>query len=256
MKYLNNGTRIIEINEMLDYSECSMKYYYKYINEETKGKYADISEKYDKDIKTTLYSFFINRKLKNEYKLNVLKKSWGSNWIGSKTNKELVFETSGRNSKTEFYRQKGINTIYDVYNYFKDKDIEIIAINEPYKIKIGLVEVKGKWDLIVRSIVSDNVIIFDFRTDKINEFDIKYNIKTTAGALAFEKQFGRKADKLIYYDLNKVSLFIVTRDDLDIKLYKQATKNIVKAIESGIFYVKPNEKCKLCQYKNYCFNSK
>lgn len=232
-----------------------MKYYYKYIHEELKGKFVNISEKYDKDIKTTLYSFFINRKLKNEYKLNVLKKSWGSHWIGTKSEKELIFETTGSKTKFEQYKNKGIETIFDVYEFFKGQDIEIIAINEPYMITHNKIEIKGKWDLIIRHKKNDDIIIFDFRTGRVNKTEIKYNIKSTTNAMAFLKHFDRREDKLIYYDLNKVRTYTITRDDKDIKLLKNVVTNVVKGIENKIFFAKPDERCEICQYKNYCFNS-
>lgn len=255
MRYLTSGISMITVDEILDYSDCSMKYYYKYVDKDLKGKYVNISEKYDKDIKTTLYSFFINRKLKNEYKLNVLKKSWGSNWIGSKTDKELIFETESIGSKYKKYNKKGIKTIFDVYDFFKDQDIEIIAVNEPYMVKHGMIEIKGKWDLIVRHKERDEVIIFDFRTRRVNKTNIKFNVRSTTNALAFQKHFDRREDKLVFYDLNKVRTYTISRDQKDILLFENVVTNVVKAIRNDIYFAKPDEKCETCQYKNYCFNS-
>lgn len=251
----------IDIREVIDYCRCPMYYKFKYQSDDIKTQTINVLEKYEVDIHRTLYSFFSLVQNGEPVGLINLKRTWGSLWIGSKSAGEVLYAdpASWRDTHNE-KRKKGITTIVNFYDRFKDKIGFPIAVNKRYRVLINKgVYLTGAFEVIREVSNKDKSIIeiIDFKVDdkQHNKLNIDKDLEITAASYAFRKTFNTVEDRILHYGLDKNKVNYTNRNEEDYKMLAHTVKCVAISIHNKLFYACPDSKCYSCTYKPVCINS-
>jgi hypothetical protein len=234
-----------------------MYYKFKYELPELKSDVINVLEKYDRDMHKTIYSFFAAVQNHEMVSLGAMKRTFGTLWIGNKDSASMLYAepSSWRDTHNE-RRKRGINTVINVFNAFKDNPGFPIVINKPYSIKLSnTITLTGTWE-IVRE-VDNKIQLIDFKVeDKLhNRIHIDKDIEITAACMAFDKIFDTKIDSVVYYGLDKNKAHVTNRNEDDFKVLTHTVTCVAKAIHNKLFYACPSNKCYSCMYKSVCSKS-
>lgn len=248
----------IDIKEVIDYCQCPMLYKLKYCSPELKTKYINILEKYDHDIHKTIYSFFASIQENRSTSIGVLTHIWGKLWIGNKSMHDIIYAdtTSWRDTQNE-RRKKGISTILNIFNMYKNSPGLPLVINKQYKVPITKsINLTGTWE-IIRETQSDNtkvIEIIDYRVDDKfhNKINLHHDLEMSAASYAFREIFITNEDRIIYYGLEKNKIQHTSRDKDDYEILKHTVKCVATAIHNKLFYACPDSRCYSCSYKGVC----
>jgi len=252
---------IIDIKEVLDYCYCPMLYKFNNENADFKNKNINLREKYNKDIHSCAYAFFALIQNEDVVSLSGIKRTWGTLWIGDKSATDIVYAAPLILKDSESgLRKKGIATVINIYNKFKDNPGLPIMINKKYIIDIGDgLRLTGSFEIVREVEVNGEKIIelIDFKTeDKTrNTTYVNNDLEITSSSLAYETLFEEKLDRVIFYGLDKNKMVVTKRNEEDYNMLKHTVKMVSICIKNNIFYVAPGTKCFDCIYKKKCIDS-
>lgn len=249
---IENKKIILTIDEIVTYQHCPMKYYYKYVFNKFEQKYINIHEKFYNDVKKTLYSMFTIHKMNKTFSLAKFKKIWGANFIGNRTNEQLIFSDTSQTQKNKFNKE-GVDILLNIYENFSDRNFDVMLVNTDYNYSIteNLI-IKGKWDLVIKNNAGANIML-DFNNNYNHELEIRKNVKTTLDYYSFKELFKVTELKLKYFDLNKNKTIPIIKTKNDHYMMRKTIIEIARAIKLKIFY--PNQtsnRCNDCQFKTIC----
>lgn len=244
----------IDISEIIDYCFCPMLYKFRYKDTHLKTKYINTIEKYDVDMHKVVYSFFSLIQAKEPVSIEMLKRTWGSLWLGNKTKHEIAFSepSTWRDTHNE-KRKDGLKAILKFFDKFSLKPGWPIAVNKKYEVEIAKnLILTGTWEVIRE--VDGHIEIIDFKVDdKLhNKISIEKDLSVTAASYAFRKSFGTKEDALSYYGLSKGKKHNTGRTTDDYKMLVHTVKCVAIAVKNNLFYACPDSKCFSCPYKHMC----
>lgn len=247
---------IIDIEDIINYSSCPM--YYKF-NIKIKDDVKDTNILFDEIIHSSLYSFLklckSNNKLLTLGKLNQI-------FINKCGGTDVKFEDIISNEpvwgdELDEKRKLDLLSLNNFYKILKRQNLKILAVDNPYKIKItNDITIKGTIDLVLQYTNKHRTYIrlIDFKTNsKTNYKEYAHrDFSLTCSAFAFEKMYDQKIDDCILYGVNKSKIFYTTRDKENYKSSFKDIINISKLIKNNIYYKCPSEICNNCKYNLLC----
>lgn len=245
----------IDISEILDYNYCPV--YYKLKHTDTGSE--NLSEAYDRILKSCFYSYINSLKNNSNVDLGYLTKLWGSRWIKNKSLiKLMIAPSASMRDRYDMLRKTGIDSLFSFHNLMKAGNQYPVLINTKYCVPISkTIELTGNIEYL-REITDDKgarfqIIKFQHNKDRFQTImQMRYDLELTAAACAFEYMFTSKEYEVVYANIYKEKMVPSHRDDKDFNILKQTIINTVKCITNNIYTISPDTKCFHCTYRNQC----
>lgn len=246
----------IDIQELIDYSKCPMYYFLKYKAKDVKTEHINLIEKYDEDIHKVIYFAFSRVREGKGIDIKDIKSSWGRAWIKDKRKANIMFSESLMTKDTyNEKRRRGIESLIKFHKQFSLNPGYPIAINSDYKLQINkFLTITGKFE-ILRENDDKDIELISFKTDEHtnNRVVKEYDLKLTASSLALSDYIDGKHLKHSMYHVDKGVMY-KTNADINKEFFKYNIINIFKCIHNKIYYMRADNSCYNCQYKDICTN--
>ena len=99
----------------------------------------------------------------------------------------------------------------------------------------------------------ETVAIVDYKTGKPrSQEDADKSLQLSLYALAARDSWGKRADRLIFYNLENNTPIVTTRNDAELEEAKLRVQKAADAIARGEFAADPGHHCAYCPYRNLC----
>jgi len=129
---------------------------------------------------------------------------------------------------------------------------EVLQTEQRFELQVGDAKLRGRVDRIDRS-GPDGVDIVDYKTGKPRlQEDADGSLQLSLYALAAKEVWGRRAERLIFYNLENNTAVFTTRSEAELEEVKNKVAEIAGKIARGEFEAKPGYQCRLCPYRNLC----
>lgn len=256
----------ITVDELHTYLHCPAKYRFEFIHgiQGEKSK----SEKFKEALHKTIYYFFysvMNEKLPT---LANLKDKWAATceaYFGDEIKKESIlsirpgFNKDGRRDILHYPEFiKGMEMLNHFYQFNKDNPGTPIAVDYDYRVAMGDVIIKGKFELI-REIVDKEdgkryIEIVDFKTnDRPLEYVlVKNDMNLMLASYAFRNLFKTEEDRTKYHYMSSGRDIVVRFKGNDYGRIQSIVHGVTHGIREKHFYPRQTFMCKNCGHKDIC----
>ena len=129
---------------------------------------------------------------------------------------------------------------------------EVLNTEQWFTIRVGEATVNGRIDRLDR-LPDERVVIVDYKTGKPrSQEDADESLQLSIYALAALQNWGYKADRLVFYNLEDNSFVFTTRSEMQLQEAKTKIEEVAEKIAAGKFPAKPGYHCSRCAYRNLC----
>src|SRR5208337_4088237 len=129
---------------------------------------------------------------------------------------------------------------------------EVLETERKFELLVGSAKLTGRVDRIDRT-GADTVAIVDYKTGKPrSQEDADESLQLSLYALAARDAFGKRADRLIFHNLENNVAVCTTRSDGELEAAKLRVQKASDGIARGEFAAKPGYQCSYCPYRNLC----
>ncbi len=129
---------------------------------------------------------------------------------------------------------------------------EVIETESRFEMKIGGAKVTGRVDRIDCT-GPETVAIVDYKTGKPkSQDDADESLQLSLYALAARETLGKRADRLIFHNLENNTPVVTTRNDAQLEEAKMRVHKVADGIAQGKFAARPGYQCSYCPYRNLC----
>ena len=129
---------------------------------------------------------------------------------------------------------------------------EVIETERRFELQVGSAKLAGRVDRIDRT-GPETVAIVDYKTGKPrSQEDADESLQLSLYALAAREIWGKRADRLILYNLENNTPVCSTRTDAELEAAKLRVEEVAERIARGEFPSKPGYHCAFCPYRNLC----
>lgn len=240
----------------MTYVDCPLRYFFQY-RATLEKDYENSAQHYQKVVQKVILNFYSTIQNQEEPRLSTLKRSWGTWWIQKKTAEDVLYTTpySWREG-FERLRKLGIEGILTFWETFKEPGYPL-AINQTYHVPLtGDLTLTGTWD-IIREIQQDGhpfiqILFIQTGNKKLSPFLLQHDLRITASSYAFYSLFKKREDTLLIYSFDKGRFYRTKREKGEYTRMKETVLATHYAIEKGLFYPSPSERCEHCPYKTLC----
>lgn len=262
MKKIENAENSKSINEIVDYSECPMIHYFKYVKGyDVEGE--SLNFQYISKITEVIYAMYYRVKDKELVRTEDIKAMWGTRWVTDKRKSSLVFsDTKVNRNDYGDKRLFGLKTLLNYKKYLEANKCYPVLINYPYSIKIGNCEVTGTIE-VLKEVQNDKeekeLQVCSYITDIHNaQLETLYNLKLNASYIAINEMVDDKNVKIKkrMYNLSRHKETIKSVSTMNKEYVLHSLKTIINQINNKVYFMSPGIKCKTCSYKNKCQNIK
>jgi ATP-dependent DNA helicase UvrD/PcrA len=129
---------------------------------------------------------------------------------------------------------------------------EVIETEQRFELKVGGARLTGRVDRTDRA-GPESVVIVDYKTGKPkSQEEADKSLQLSLYALAAKEVWGRRTERLIFYNLENNAAISTTRCDAELEAAKERVEEVAEKIASGAFRAKPGYHCTFCPYRNLC----
>jgi DNA helicase II / ATP-dependent DNA helicase PcrA len=129
---------------------------------------------------------------------------------------------------------------------------EVVDTELRFEMQVGAAKLSGRVDRIDRT-GPDTVAIVDYKTGKPqSQEDADESLQLSLYALAARDAWGKRAERLIFHNLENNTPIITTRNDCELEAAKARVEKVADGIAQGKFAAKPGFHCAFCPYRNLC----
>jgi superfamily I DNA/RNA helicase/RecB family exonuclease len=129
---------------------------------------------------------------------------------------------------------------------------EVLETESRFDLQVGVAKLTGRVDRIDR-VSPDGVAIVDYKTGKPqSQEDADDSLQLSLYALAAKEVWGKRAERLILYNLENNTAISTTRSDAELEEAKMRVRDAAENIANGVFTAKYGYHCNLCPYRNLC----
>ncbi len=153
----------------------------------------------------------------------------------------------------ELYLRQGMEQLRQFFEAARSvPPPEVIETERGFELQVGKVKLAGRVDRIDRT-GPDTVAIVDYKTGKSkSQEDADQSLQLSLYALAARETWGKRADRLIFYNLEDNTPVFTTRTDAELEAAKLRVQEVSDGIAQGEFPPKPGYHCAYCPYRNLC----
>jgi DNA helicase-2/ATP-dependent DNA helicase PcrA len=129
---------------------------------------------------------------------------------------------------------------------------EVLETEHRFELQVGSAKLAGRVDRMDRTGL-ETVAIVDYKTGKPrSQEDADESLQLSLYALAARDSWGKRADRLIFYNLENNTPIFTTRNDAELEEAKLRVQKAADAISRAEFAAKPGYHCSFCPYRNLC----
>jgi DNA helicase-2/ATP-dependent DNA helicase PcrA len=153
----------------------------------------------------------------------------------------------------ELYLRQGMEQLRQFLEYARSvPPPEVIETEHKFELQVGSAKLAGRVDRIDRT-GPDTVAIVDYKTGKPkSQEDADESLQLSLYALAARETQGKRADRLIFYNLENNVSVCSTRTDGELEAAKLRVQKASEGIAEGKFAAKAGYHCAFCPYRNLC----
>ena len=153
----------------------------------------------------------------------------------------------------ELYLRQGIDQLRQFFECARRAPLpEVIETERRFELQVGSAKLAGRVDRIDRT-GPDTVAIVDYKTGKPkSQEDADKSLQLSLYALAARDALGKRADRLIFHNLENNTPISTTRTDAELEAAKMRVEKASCEIAEGKFAAKPGYHCAYCPYRNLC----
>ena len=153
----------------------------------------------------------------------------------------------------ELYLRQGMEQLRQFFEAARSAaPPEVIETERRFELQVGAAKLAGRVDRIDRT-GADTVAIVDYKTGKPrSQEDADESLQLSLYALAAREIWGKRADRLILYNLENNTPVCSTRTDAELEAAKLRVEEVAERIARGEFPSKPGYHCAFCPYRNLC----
>jgi ATP-dependent DNA helicase UvrD/PcrA len=152
----------------------------------------------------------------------------------------------------ELYLRQGMEQLRQFFESARSAGTEVVDTECRFELKVGTAKVTGRVDRIDGS-GPDTVAIVDYKTGKPrSQEDADDSLQLSLYALAAKEVWGKKADRLIFHNLESNTPIVTTRSDAELEAAKARVQKAADGIARGDFPPNPKYHCSYCPYRNLC----
>ncbi|MFH1826912.1 MAG: UvrD-helicase domain-containing protein [bacterium] len=228
------------------YLTCPLRYKYSYVLNVPVSKNAALV--FGETIHSTLQKFYRefnrNKKINFANLISFYKKEWIPQGYSSKSHHDKMYED-------------GIKMLKAFYKKFHSKNIEIIDLEKPFRVKTDQnVILSGKIDRVDK-LEGSKIEIIDYKTGKLpDEKKLKGDMQLAIYFLAAtdKNMYNRKPENVLltFYFLRDMEKISFTKTASDIVEIKNSIANTIEKINESNYSPKVGPWCSFCPYKMMC----
>jgi len=129
---------------------------------------------------------------------------------------------------------------------------EVVETECRFELQVGSAKLAGRVDRVDRT-GPDTVAIVDYKTGKPkSQEDADESLQLSLYALAARETWGKRADRLIFHNLENNTPVYTTRTGAQLEEAKLRVQEASDQIAQGKFAAKPGYHCAYCPYRNLC----
>ncbi|MBZ5613571.1 MAG: ATP-dependent helicase [Acidobacteriia bacterium] len=129
---------------------------------------------------------------------------------------------------------------------------EVLETESKFELQMGSVKLAGRIDRMDR-LSPDAVAIVDYKTGKPkSQEDADKSLQLSLYALAARDALGKRADRLIFHNLENNTPVCTRRTDAELEAAKLRVQKVAEGIARGEFPPNPKYHCAFCPYRNLC----
>ncbi|MGA2336634.1 MAG: ATP-dependent DNA helicase [Terriglobales bacterium] len=153
----------------------------------------------------------------------------------------------------ELYLRQGMEQLRQFFEWARGAEPpEVIETECRFELQVGSAKVAGRVDRIDRT-GPDSVAIVDYKTGKPkSQEDADESLQLSLYALAARETWGKRADRLIFHNLENNMAVDTTRTDAELEAAKLRVQEVAEGIARGKFAAKLGYHCAFCPYRNLC----
>jgi len=128
----------------------------------------------------------------------------------------------------------------------------VLETEHSFELQVGPAKLRGRVDRI-DSTGSDTVAIVDYKTGKPKtQEDADESLQLSLYALAAKETLGKRADRLIFHNLENNAAICTARNDAQLEEARLRVEKASDAIAKGKFEAKAGYHCSFCPYRYLC----
>ncbi|HKN70582.1 MAG TPA: ATP-dependent DNA helicase [Terriglobales bacterium] len=153
----------------------------------------------------------------------------------------------------ELYLRQGMEQLRQFFEWARSAEPpEVIETERRFELQVGSAKLAGRVDRIDRT-GPDSVAIVDYKTGKPkSQEDADKSLQLSLYALAARETWGKRADCLIFHNLENNTPVHTTRTDAELDAAKLRVLAASDGIAQGKFAPKVGYHCAFCPYRNLC----
>ena len=129
---------------------------------------------------------------------------------------------------------------------------DVLETEHKFELQVGSAKVAGRVDRMDRT-GPDTVAIVDYKTGKPkSQEDADKSLQLSLYALAAKERLGKRADRLIFHNLENNTAICTTRLDGELEAVKLRVQDVAEKIARKEFPPNPKYHCAFCPYRNLC----
>ncbi len=155
----------------------------------------------------------------------------------------------------ELYLNQGVEQLKQFFAAAKSSPApEVLETERRFEMKVGDATLAGRIDRIDRiGSDPDAIAIIDYKTGKpLSQDDADDSLQLTLYALAAREALGKRAERLIFHNLENNAAICSTRSDGELDAVRLKIEKVADAIAQEKFEPKPGFHCNYCPYRNLC----
>ncbi|MGD0792015.1 MAG: ATP-dependent DNA helicase [Terriglobales bacterium] len=153
----------------------------------------------------------------------------------------------------ELYLRQGMEQLRQFFEAARSAPPpEVIETERGFELQVGSAKLAGRVDRIDRT-GPDTVAIVDYKTGKPkSQEDADESLQLSLYALAARETWGKRADRLVFHNLENNTPVCTTRTDAELEAAKLRVQEVAEGIARGEFPPNPKYHCAFCPYRNLC----
>ncbi|MFI5102447.1 MAG: ATP-dependent helicase [Terriglobales bacterium] len=153
----------------------------------------------------------------------------------------------------ELYLRQGFDQLRQFFESARSAGpFEVVETECRFELQVGSAKLTGRVDRIDRT-GPDSVAIVDYKTGKPkSQEDADKSLQLSLYALAATEKWGKRADRLMFHNLENNTPVCTTRSDAELEAAKLRVQEVADGIAQGKFVAKPGYHCAYCPYRNLC----
>jgi DNA helicase-2/ATP-dependent DNA helicase PcrA len=153
----------------------------------------------------------------------------------------------------DLYLRQGIEQLRQFFECARNQELpEIIDTERRFDLQVGTAKLAGRVDRI-DSTGPNTVAVVDYKTGKAKtQEDADESLQLSLYAIAAQETLGKRADRLIFHNLENNTTVTTARNDAELEEAKLRVQKVAAAIARGEFPPNPKFHCAFCPYRNLC----